>query len=107
MTSYLPPSDRIWWNVPVGKQEIVWIGIALIWCLIMFFMMPYWHIYGKQNLSNEKKPAFQLFAHLLAAMSIFWVDCGSGIPFLSLKPVSRIVCISPQWTGSMVSPCSR
>ncbi|HXK58187.1 MAG TPA: cytochrome C oxidase subunit II, partial [Gammaproteobacteria bacterium] len=26
---------------------------ALTWCLIMFFMMPYWHIYGKQNLSNE------------------------------------------------------
>jgi len=53
MTSYLPPSDRIWWKVPVGKQEVVWIGIALIWCLIMFFMMPYWHLYGKQNLSNE------------------------------------------------------
>jgi cytochrome c oxidase subunit 2 len=31
----------------------VWIGIAFVWCLIMFFMMPYWHIYGKQNLSNE------------------------------------------------------
>jgi cytochrome c oxidase subunit 2 len=53
MTSYLPPSDRIWWKTPIGKQEIVWIGIALVWCLIMFFMMPYWHIYGKQNLSNE------------------------------------------------------
>ena len=53
MSSFLPPSDRIWWKVPVGKQEIIWIGIALIWCLIMFFMMPYWHIYGKQNLSNE------------------------------------------------------
>ena len=53
MTSYLPPAQRIWWNEPIGRQEIVWIGIALVWCLIMFFMMPYWHIYGKQNLSNE------------------------------------------------------
>ena len=53
MTSYMPPSDRIWWKTPVGKEELLWIGIALIWCLIMFFMMPYWHIYGKQNLSNE------------------------------------------------------
>ena len=53
MTSYLPPSERIWWKTPVGKQEVIWIGIALIWCLIMFFMMPYWHIFGKQNLSNE------------------------------------------------------
>ena len=53
MTSYLPPAQRIWWNEPIGRQEIVWIGIALVWCLILFFMMPYWHIYGKQNLSNE------------------------------------------------------
>jgi cytochrome c oxidase subunit 2 len=53
MTSYLPPAHRIWWKVPVGRQEIVWISIALIWCLIMFFMMPYWHVYGKQNLSTE------------------------------------------------------
>lgn len=53
MSSFLPPADRIWWKVPVGRQEIIWIGIALIWCLIMFFMMPYWHVYGKQNLSSE------------------------------------------------------
>ncbi len=53
MSTYLPPAQRIWWNVPMGREEIVWIGIALIWCLIMFFMMPYWHVYGKQNLSNE------------------------------------------------------
>jgi cytochrome c oxidase subunit 2 len=53
MTSYLPPAQRVWWNVPVGRQEIVWIAIALVWCLIMFFMMPYWHVYGKQNLSTE------------------------------------------------------
>ncbi|MCP4874460.1 MAG: cytochrome c oxidase subunit II [Gammaproteobacteria bacterium] len=53
MSSFLPPSERVWWNTPIGKQEIVWIGVALVWCLIMFLMMPYWHIYGKQNLSNE------------------------------------------------------
>lgn len=53
MTSYLPPAQRIWWKVPVGRQEIIWIAIALTWCLIMFFMMPYWHVYGKQNLSTE------------------------------------------------------
>ena len=53
MTSFLPPADRVWWKTPVGREEVIWIGIALIWCLIMFFMMPYWHVFGKQNLSNE------------------------------------------------------
>ncbi len=53
MSSFLPPAEKIWWKVPVGKQEIVWIAIALTWCLIMFLMMPIWHVYGKQNLSPE------------------------------------------------------
>lgn len=53
MTSILPPAEHIWWNKPIGREEIVWIAIALTWCLILFAMMPFWHIYGKQNLSNE------------------------------------------------------
>jgi cytochrome c oxidase subunit 2 len=48
-----PPTERIWWNEPVEKSEVLWVTIALLWALIMFFMMPYWHIVGKQNLSNE------------------------------------------------------
>jgi cytochrome c oxidase subunit 2 len=27
--------------------------MALIWCLIMFFMMPFWHFRGKQNSTGE------------------------------------------------------
>jgi len=53
MSSFTPPAQKIWWNQPVEKTEIYWIGLAVVWCLIMFFMMPYWHVYGNQNLSNE------------------------------------------------------
>jgi len=28
-------------------------AIAFVWCMVMFFMMVGWHIYGKQNLSPE------------------------------------------------------
>lgn len=48
-----PPASRIWWNEPVAKAELVWIAIALVWGLFMFFMMIYWHIYGRQNLSTQ------------------------------------------------------
>jgi cytochrome c oxidase subunit 2 len=34
-------------------MEIIWISIAFVWGLVMFFTMIYWHIYGEQNLSNE------------------------------------------------------
>ncbi|HEX7045800.1 MAG TPA: cytochrome C oxidase subunit II [Burkholderiales bacterium] len=48
-----PPSEKIWWKEPVERVELLWVAIALLWALFMFFMMPFWHVYGKQNLSNE------------------------------------------------------
>ena len=53
MSAILPPPERVWWKQPLDRVEGLWIAIALVWCLIMFFMMPYWHIYGEQNLANE------------------------------------------------------
>ena len=53
MSAILPPSERLWWKQSIDKTEWAWIGIAFIWAMTMFVMMVYWHIYGKQNLSNE------------------------------------------------------
>ncbi|HTT41061.1 MAG TPA: cytochrome C oxidase subunit II [Burkholderiales bacterium] len=53
MSAILPPSKRIWWKQPLDKIELTWIAIAFVWALVLFFMMPYWHVFGKQNLSNE------------------------------------------------------
>ncbi len=53
MSSIQPPTETIWWKQPLDRVEGTWIAIALVWSLFMFFMMPLWHIYGKQNLSNE------------------------------------------------------
>lgn len=48
-----PPSEKIWWKEPIERVELLWVAIALVWAITMFIMMPYWHVYGKQNLSNE------------------------------------------------------
>ena len=53
MSASQPPAVRDWWRQPLDRVEGTWIAIAFTWCLVMFFMMPYWHLYGKQNLSNE------------------------------------------------------
>ncbi|HEX6829304.1 MAG TPA: cytochrome C oxidase subunit II [Burkholderiales bacterium] len=53
MSAIQPPPQRIWWKQPIDRVEGVWIILAFIWCMIMFFMMPYWHVFGKQNLANE------------------------------------------------------
>lgn len=44
-----PPKG--WCRMPHGPERL-WIGIALLWCLIMFLMMPFWHLWGKQNTSG-------------------------------------------------------
>ncbi len=99
MTAYLPPSERIWWKVPVGKQEIIWIGIALTWCLIMFFMMPYWHLYGKQNLSNEAyqtTPAkFQ--AKVDAMVEKYTVGEEAGFPIVRPPAGSDVYMLGRLW----------
>ncbi|MCP5093159.1 MAG: cytochrome c oxidase subunit II, partial [Gammaproteobacteria bacterium] len=53
MSAIQPPAETVWWRQPLDKVEGTWISIALVWSLFMFFMMPFWHVYGKQNLSSE------------------------------------------------------
>ena len=99
MTSFMPPADRIWWKVPVGRQEILWVAIALVWCLIMFFMMPYWHIYGKQNLSNEAyqtTPA-KFGAKVQAMVDQFKVGEEAGIPIVKPPAGSDIYLLGRLW----------
>jgi cytochrome c oxidase subunit 2 len=48
-----PPQQRIWWNEPIERVELIWIGVAFLWGLFMFFFMIAWHFIGQQNLSNE------------------------------------------------------
>ena len=41
MSAILPPSERLWWKHPLDRLEAVWIGIAFVWCMVMFFMMVF------------------------------------------------------------------
>jgi cytochrome c oxidase subunit 2 len=48
-----PPAERVWWNQPIHRSELIWIIVAFLWGLVMFFTMIYWHAFGQQNLSTE------------------------------------------------------
>jgi cytochrome c oxidase subunit 2 len=50
MSIYNPPAD--WLKAPTGSERL-WVGLALLWCIVMFIAMPYWHFYGKQNPTGE------------------------------------------------------
>ena len=50
MSIHNPPAG--WLKAPAGAERL-WVGLALVWCIIMSMAMPYWHFYGKQNSSGE------------------------------------------------------
>ena len=49
--SALVAPRHVWWK-PAGKQEKLWVTISFVWCMILFAMMPLWHIKGGQNPSG-------------------------------------------------------
>jgi cytochrome c oxidase subunit 2 len=94
-----PPLEKLWWKEPVARAERIWITVAFLWGLVMFFMMIYWHIAGKQNLSNEAyriDPAtFQQRA--IDAATPFIVRDEAGIPVVKPPPGSDIYLIARLW----------
>ncbi len=48
-----PPAQRIWWKEPIERVELIWVIIAFLWGMFMFFFMIAWHFIGQQNLNNE------------------------------------------------------
>ena len=51
MHSAIVPPRGVWWK-PAGKQERMWVTIAFVWCMVLFAMMPLWHLKGGQNPSG-------------------------------------------------------
>ena len=48
-----PPAQKLWWNEPIERVELIWILIAFLWGLFMFGFMIAWHFIGQQNLNKE------------------------------------------------------
>lgn len=94
-----PPSNRLWWKEPLHTPEIIWISIAFVWGLVMFFAMIYWHLYGKQNLSNEAyRIDPEVFAELSEAMAeSYTVREEAGYPVVHPPPGSEVYLIARLW----------
>jgi cytochrome c oxidase subunit 2 len=96
-----PPKERLWWNEPLDRAEIVWIAVAFLWGIIMFLAMIYWHMVGQQNLSNE---AYRIDPDVFAAkteemIAQFTVreEGDTGIPVVHPPPGSDVYLIARLW----------
>ena len=94
-----PPSERLWWNEPIPKIELVWIVIAFLWGLVMFGMMIFWHAEGEQNLSNEAyRTTPEMFAQKANAMAEqYTVREEAGFPVVRPPPGSDVYLIGRLW----------
>jgi cytochrome c oxidase subunit II len=93
-----PP--RVWWT-PAHRHEKVWVAIAFVWCLILFAMMPLWHMKGGQNPGGirravEPRAYFQRTEEFIAQ---YRVGEDQGIPIVEPPPGSDIylLAMSFQW----------
>jgi cytochrome c oxidase subunit II len=94
-----PPAERIWWNQPIHRVELVWIIVAFLWGLIMFFMMIFWHAFGRQNLSNETyRTTPEVYAAKTQAMiDKYQVRENNGIPVVKPPAGSDVYLLGRVW----------
>jgi len=99
--SLMPPARKIWWNEPIHKVETTWIIIALVWCLILFLWMPYWHVFGEQNLSNESyriaPDAFEAKAQEMVDKYTVRTETDAEIPVVAPPPGSDVYLVARMW----------
>ena len=48
MNTGLQSPQGVWWK-PAHGAEKMWVRIAFAWCMVLFAMMPLWHLKGGQN----------------------------------------------------------
>jgi len=94
-----PPEQRLWWKEPVATSELIWITIAFLWGLVMFFTMIYWHFGGEQNLSNEAyRISPDVFSSRAEAMTDkYTVREESDFPVVHPPPGSDVYLIARLW----------
>ncbi|GIX43190.1 MAG: cytochrome c oxidase subunit 2 [Leptospiraceae bacterium] len=96
MSIYIPEKD--WFHPPEGAER-AWIGISLIWCIIMFIMMPYWHFKGKQNSTGEAyRVTPQAFVERVDKfVESYKVGEENGIPIVEPPPGNDIYLLGKMW----------
>ncbi len=97
----IQPVKGNWWSEPLHRMEIIWISIAFLWGLVMFFAMIYWHLEGEQNLSNEAyritPDAFAEKTEAMVEQYQVGEEGDTGVPVVHPPPGSEVYMIARLW----------
>lgn len=96
-----PPENKDWWREPIERTELLWIGLSLVWAIVMFAMMPYWHIYGEQNLSSEAyrvtPEAYQATVEAFAEEFAVGEEGDTGVPIVHPPSGGDVYLLARLW----------
>ncbi len=92
------PPQGVWWK-PAGRQERLWIQIAFAWCMVLFAMMPLWHLKGGQNPSGirAKVVPTEFYERTREFVAEYQVGEVDGIPVVKPPPGADIYMIGKMW----------
>lgn len=98
MHSALIPPKGVWWK-PVGKAEKLWVTIAFIWCMILFAMMPLWHLKGGQNPSGirYKVEPKRFVERANRFVKDYKTGEMNGVPVVTPPPGSDVYLVGQMW----------
>jgi cytochrome c oxidase subunit 2 len=93
----------VWWK-PVRGGEKLWVGIAFAWCLVLFAMMPLWHLRGGQNPSGirSKVDPRAFMARTQEFIRTYQVGTENGIPVVEPPPGSDVYLMAMMWSWQPV-----
>ncbi len=98
MHSGLVSPTGVWWK-PVASQEKRWVLVSFIWCMVLFAMMPFWHIRGGQNptgIRTKVDPAAYA-ARVERFIQEYQVGTEAGIPVVAPPPGADIYLLAHMW----------
>jgi cytochrome c oxidase subunit 2 len=88
-----------WLKPPVGAERL-WVGLALMWCMVMTVAMPYWHFYGKQNSTGEsyRVSVADYGARVQQFVQAHQVSDVNGIPVVEIPPGGDGYLLARMWS---------
>jgi cytochrome c oxidase subunit II len=97
----LDAPQGVWWK-PAHRAERLWVAIAFGWCLVLFAMMPLWHLKGGQNPSGIRgrvEPA-AYYRRAQEFIRQYKVGEDGGLPIVEPPPGSDVylTAMTFQWT---------
>lgn len=98
MHSGIESPQGVWWK-PAHRAEKLWVAVAFGWCMVLFAMMPFWHLRGGQNPSGVRHtvdPKAYL-ARVQEFINTYQVGTDHNIPVVAPPPGSDIYLLGMMW----------